>query len=29
LNDSTDGKYLGQLAAAQRISIRGARTHNL
>jgi excinuclease ABC subunit A len=29
LNDSTDGKYLGTLAAAQRISIRGARTHNL
>jgi excinuclease ABC subunit A len=29
LNDSTDGKYLGALAAAQRISIRGARTHNL
>jgi excinuclease ABC subunit A len=29
LNDSTDGKYLGSLAAAQRISIRGARTHNL
>ncbi|WP_233259689.1 excinuclease ABC subunit UvrA [Ramlibacter sp. WS9] len=29
MNDSTDGKYLGQLAAAQRISIRGARTHNL
>ncbi len=28
LNPSTDGKYLGQLAA-QRISIRGARTHNL
>ena len=25
----TDGKYLGSLAAAQRISIRGARTHNL
>ncbi|MDP3672941.1 MAG: excinuclease ABC subunit UvrA [Telluria sp.] len=29
MNDSTDGKYLGSLAAAQRISIRGARTHNL
>src|SRR5438067_4988767 len=29
LTDSTDGKYLGTLAAAQRISIRGARTHNL
>jgi excinuclease ABC subunit A len=29
LNDTTDGKYLGTLAAAQRISIRGARTHNL
>jgi len=29
LNDSIDGKYLGSLAAAQRISIRGARTHNL
>ncbi len=28
LNSSTDGKYLGALAA-QRISIRGARTHNL
>jgi excinuclease ABC subunit A len=28
LNKSTDGKYLGTLAA-QRISIRGARTHNL
>jgi excinuclease ABC subunit A len=28
LNDSTDGKYLGTLTA-QRISIRGARTHNL
>jgi excinuclease ABC subunit A len=29
LNSSTEGKYLGSLAAAQRISIRGARTHNL
>jgi excinuclease ABC subunit A len=29
VNSSTDGKYLGSLAAAQRISIRGARTHNL
>jgi excinuclease ABC subunit A len=29
LNDSTDGKYLGTAALAQRISIRGARTHNL
>ncbi len=29
MNSSTDGKYLGALAAAQRISIRGARTHNL
>ena len=28
MNDTTDGKYLGSLAA-QRISIRGARTHNL
>jgi excinuclease ABC subunit A len=28
LNSSPDGKYLGQLVA-QRISIRGARTHNL
>jgi len=28
LNDSTEGRYLGTLAA-QRISIRGARTHNL
>jgi excinuclease ABC subunit A len=28
LNDSTDGKYLHQ-ALGQRISIRGARTHNL
>ncbi len=29
LNSSTDGKYLASIAAAQRISIRGARTHNL
>ena len=29
LNSSTDGKYLGNLVANQRISIRGARTHNL
>ncbi|WP_048438079.1 excinuclease ABC subunit UvrA [Caenimonas sp. SL110] len=29
MNTPTDGKYLGQIAAAQRISIRGARTHNL
>ncbi|MDP3619636.1 MAG: excinuclease ABC subunit UvrA, partial [Ramlibacter sp.] len=29
MNNSTDGKYLGKIAAAQRISIRGARTHNL
>jgi excinuclease ABC subunit A len=29
LNDSTDGKYLGTVAFAQRIGIRGARTHNL
>jgi excinuclease ABC subunit A len=29
LNTSTEGRYLGSLAAAQRISIRGARTHNL
>jgi excinuclease ABC subunit A len=28
LNSSTDGKYLGQ-SLHQRISIRGARTHNL
>jgi excinuclease ABC subunit A len=28
LNSSSDGKYLGQ-ALQQRISIRGARTHNL
>ncbi len=28
MNDSTDGKYLHQ-ALGQRISIRGARTHNL
>ena len=29
MNDSTEGKYLGNMLAAQRISIRGARTHNL
>jgi excinuclease ABC subunit A len=29
LNSSTDGKYLGNVVASQRISIRGARTHNL
>jgi excinuclease ABC subunit A len=29
LSSTTEGKYLGSLAAAQRISIRGARTHNL
>jgi excinuclease ABC subunit A len=29
LNSSTDGKYLGSSLQAQRISIRGARTHNL
>ncbi|MBG9389192.1 excinuclease ABC subunit UvrA [Caenimonas aquaedulcis] len=29
LNSSTDGKYLGQSLAQQRIAIRGARTHNL
>jgi excinuclease ABC subunit A len=29
LNDSTEGRYLGSLAAAQRVSVRGARTHNL
>jgi excinuclease ABC subunit A len=29
LNSSTDGKYLASALAAQRISIRGARTHNL
>jgi len=28
LNDTTDGRYLGSITA-QRISIRGARTHNL
>ncbi|MCC2677247.1 MAG: hypothetical protein K0R58_4194, partial [Ramlibacter sp.] len=28
LNNSTDGKYL-HAALGQRISIRGARTHNL
>ncbi|MDO9404178.1 MAG: excinuclease ABC subunit UvrA [Polaromonas sp.] len=29
LNSSTDSQYLGNVLAAQRISIRGARTHNL
>ncbi len=29
MNTSTDGKYLANALAAQRISIRGARTHNL
>ncbi len=29
MNSSTDGKYLAATLAAQRISIRGARTHNL
>jgi excinuclease ABC subunit A len=29
LNDSTDGKYLAQRLQEQRLSIRGARTHNL
>jgi excinuclease ABC subunit A len=29
LNSSTDGAYLGTTLASQRISIRGARTHNL
>ena len=29
LNSPTDSKYLGNVLAAQRISIRGARTHNL
>ena len=29
LNSSTDSHYLGQILAAQRISVRGARTHNL
>jgi excinuclease ABC subunit A len=29
LNNSTEGRYLGSVASAQRISIRGARTHNL
>ncbi|AMO23344.1 excinuclease ABC subunit UvrA [Ramlibacter solisilvae] len=28
MNDTTDGRYLGSITA-QRISIRGARTHNL
>jgi len=29
LNTSSEAKYLGQALAQQRISIRGARTHNL
>ena len=29
MNSPSDSKYLGQALAAQRISIRGARTHNL
>ena len=29
MNSSTDGKYLGNVVASQRISIRGARTHSL
>jgi excinuclease ABC subunit A len=29
LNSSSDGKYLAATLAAQRIAIRGARTHNL
>ena len=29
LNSSTDSKYLANILAQQRISIRGARTHNL
>ena len=29
MNSSSDGPYLAQSLAAQRISIRGARTHNL
>ena len=29
MNSSTDGAYLGTTLASQRISIRGARTHNL
>ena len=29
LNSPSDSKYLGNVLAAQRISIRGARTHNL
>ena len=29
LNSPNDGKYLANALAAQRISIRGARTHNL
>ena len=29
MNNSTDSKYLAQALGAQRISVRGARTHNL
>ncbi|RYX93010.1 MAG: excinuclease ABC subunit A [Comamonadaceae bacterium] len=29
MNTSSDSQYLGNVLAAQRISIRGARTHNL
>ncbi len=29
MNTPSDRKYLGQVLAAQRISVRGARTHNL
>jgi excinuclease ABC subunit A len=29
VNSSTDGKYLAQVLATQRIAVRGARTHNL
>ena len=29
MNSSTDSHYLANVLAAQRISIRGARTHNL
>jgi len=29
MNTPSDSKYLGQVLAAQRISVRGARTHNL
>ncbi len=29
VNSTSDGKYLAQTLAAQRIAVRGARTHNL